>query len=340
MSAVEASEQQAVAGSTACPDVSIVVPVYNEADNVGPLCGEVREAMSEAGISYELLLVDDGSTDGTLEAALRAIEDDRRARVIELRRNFGKSAALNAGFDRARGELIVTMDGDLQNDPRDIPRLLEKMEEGPGYDVVSGWRQDRKENFVRRFPSRLANALISAGTGVQLHDYGCCLKAYRKSVLQDISLYGEMHRFVPALVRWVGGRVAEVPVSDRARHAGQSKFAGLGRTFEVLLDLATVKFMMHYLAKPLYFFGRIGSLLFAAAFAVLAVVIIQKLGYGKNMTGNPLLYLSVTFLIISVQVLLMGLMMEILTRTYHESQGRQVYAVRTVHEGGEDRERE
>jgi len=337
MSAVEATAEQG-AGGTARPDVSIVVPVYNEAGNVGPLCAETREAMSEVGIDYELLLVDDGSTDGTLRAALEAIADDPRTRVIELRRNFGKSAALSAGFDRARGEVIVTMDGDLQNNPRDIPRLLEKMDEEPGYDVVSGWRQDRKENFIRKIPSRMANALISAGTGVRLHDYGCCLKAYRRSVLQDIALYGEMHRFVPALVRWVGGRVAEVPVSDRARHAGRSKFAGLGRTFEVLLDLATVKFMMHYLAKPLYFFGRIGLMLLAAAFAVLAVVVLQKLGYGKDMTGNPLLYLSVTFVIISVQVLLMGLMMEILTRTYHESQGRHVYAVRAVYEGAKSRE--
>jgi glycosyltransferase involved in cell wall biosynthesis len=321
------------------PQLSVVIPLYNEEENVVPLCEELRGVLGEAPFDYEVILVDDGSTDGTLTEARRAIDVESVCRVIELRRKYGKSAALNAGFDHARGRLVVTMDGDCQNDPRDIPGLVERLDEG--YDVVSGWRQDRKEGILRLIPSYLANRLIGFITGVHLHDYGCCLKAYRASVLQDIRLYGEMHRFVPALIKWVGGKVTEMPVRDRARRSGMSKFVGLGRTVEVVLDLTTVKFMMHYLTKPLYFFGRIGLLLMFMAFAVLGVLIWLKVGYGSDMTGNPLLYLSITFLIISVQVFLMGLIMEVLTRTYHESQGRRVYAVREVHsdvDDGEDSE--
>ena len=325
------------AEETVEPDIelSIVVPLYNEEGNVAPLCAEIADVMGEERTSYELLLVDDGSTDATLPEAREAIDGHERGRVVELRRNYGKSAALNAGFDHARGRVVVTMDGDGQNDPRDIPPLVERLNEG--YDVVSGWRQHRKENFVRLVPSHIANRLIGWITDVRLHDYGCCLKAYRASVLEDIRLYGEMHRFVPALIKWVGGEVSERPVNDRPRHAGKSKFNSLGRTVEVLLDLGTVKFMMHYLTKPLYFFGRIGLLLMFMAFTVLGVVVGMKVGYGNDMTGNPLLYLSITFLILSVQIFLMGLIMEILTRTYHESQDRKMYAVRRVHRaGGED----
>jgi glycosyltransferase involved in cell wall biosynthesis len=308
------------------PKVSIVIPLYNEETNVGPLCSEMREVMGDVDFEYELILVDDGSTDATLGEGREAIRGFERARLIELRRNYGKSAALNAGFDHAEGDMVVTMDGDCQNDPRDIPALVGKLSEG--FDVVSGWRQERKEGFIRLIPSYLANRLIGWTTGVPLHDYGCCLKAYRAAVLKDIRLYGEMHRFIPALIRWVGGEVTELPVNDRPRVAEKSKFNSLGRTVEVLLDLATVKFMMHYLTKPLYFFGRIGLLLMFMSFTVLALLVGQKLAYGSDMTGNPLLYLSITFLIISVQVFLMGLIMEVLTRTYHESQSRKMYAVR------------
>ncbi len=313
-------------------DVSIVVPVYNEEQNVAPCLRDISEAMAATDLRYETIFVDDGSTDDTLSELLRTAEDDPRVSVVELRRNFGQAAALEAGFDRARADVVVPMDGDLQNDPRDIPALVAKLSEEPGYDVVSGWRKQRKDGLLRRIPSRAANWLISVITGVHLHDYGCSLKAYRREVLEDVRLYGEMHRFIPALVHWVGGRVTEMVVNHRPRRAGRSKY-GLGRTFRVLLDLLTVKFMMEYLTKPLYFFGKIGLAALLSAFTVLAVVLIQKFGYGWDMTGNPLLYLSVTLLIISIQVLLMGLIMEVLTRTYHESQDRKTYAVRAVHNG-------
>lgn len=313
------------------PDVSVVVPMYNERGNAGACHEAITSALEDTGVDYEVIYVDDGSTDGTLEALLEATGGDPRARVVELRRNFGQAAAMAAGFDEARGEVVVAMDGDLQNDPADIPRLVAKLEEPPGYDVVSGWRRDRQDNATRVLPSRIANGLISMMTGVHLHDYGCSLKAYRREVLTDVRLYGEMHRFIPALVHCVGGRVCEMPVNHRARTAGQSKY-GLGRTFRVLLDLATVKFMLKYMTKPLYFFGKLGAGVMAAGLLVLLAVIIQKLG-GADMTGNPLLYLSVALGIIGVQILLMGLMTEVLTRIYYESQGRLPYAVRSVHHG-------
>ena len=314
------------------PEVSIVVPVYNEEGNAGACHRDIASAMREAGLDYEVIFVDDGSTDGTLAALKGAIKGGERARVLELRRNFGQAAALAAGFDAARAPVVVAMDGDLQNDPRDIPALLAKLAGPPGCDVVSGWRRERQDGLSRIVPSRIANALISAITGVRLHDYGCSLKAYRREVLRDVRLYGEMHRFLPALVHWVGGSVAEMPVRHRRRTAGASKY-GLDRILRVLLDLVTVKFMMKYLTRPLYFFGKIGLLTLLSAFAVLGVVLVQKLGYGCDMTGNPLLYLSVSFLLISVNFVLMGLMMEVLTRTYFESQGRTTYTIRNVHRG-------
>ena len=314
------------------PDLSIVVPLYNEEQTAAECYREIVAAMAESGSDCEIIFVDDGSTDGTLPALKSAIEGDERAEVVELRRNFGQAAALEAGFDRARGDVVVPMDGDLQNDPQDIQALLAKLDERQGFDVVSGWRKNRRDSLLRRVPSRIANWLISTITGVRLHDYGCTLKAYRRSVLSDVRLYGEMHRFIPALIHWVGGKVTEMPVSHRPRTAGRSKY-GLGRTFRVLLDLITVKFIIKYLTVPLYFFGRVGSLILLMALAVLGLVVAQKLRYGTDMTGNPLLYLSVAFLLISVQVLLMGLIMEVLTRTYHESQGRKIYSVRAVHRG-------
>ncbi len=258
------------------PDVSIVVPVYNEQENVQACYEEIKAALADLSPRYEIIFVDDGSTDGTLEALRKVSEADGCATVIELRRNFGQSAALAAGFDHARGDAVVPMDGDLQNDPRDIPALLARLDEPPGYDVVSGWRKKRRDNLLRKIPSRLANWIISSGTGVRLHDYGCTLKAYRRTVLKDVRLYGEMHRFIPALIRWVGGRVGEMPVNHRPRIAGKSKY-GMGRVFKVLMDLFTVKFMIHYLTKPLYFFGKVGLLTLLLAFDVLALVCVQKI---------------------------------------------------------------
>jgi len=317
---------------SAAPQLSIVVPLYNEAENVSACHADITAAMREAGFDYEVIYVDDGSTDGTAEALRDVMCADPRATLLVLRRNFGQAAALAAGFDHARADVVVAMDGDLQNDPRDIPALVAALSRNGGYDVASGWRRPRMDNALRRLCSAVANTLISAITGVRLHDYGCTLKAYRRDVLKDVRLYGETHRFIPALVRWVGGRVTEMPVHHRPRRAGRSKY-GFGRIFRVLLDLMTVKFIMKYLTRPLYFFGKVGFVTLLMAFIVLGVVIAQKL-YGTDMTGNPLLYLSVTFLVISVQFLLMGLIMEVLTRTYHESQGRKTYAVRALYRGG------
>jgi len=316
------------------PEISIVIPLYNEEANVEACCREVTQAMERAAMSYELILVDDGSEDGTANAARAAAGCDPRVTVIELRRNFGQTAAMAAGFDHARGRVLVPMDGDLQNDPNDIPALVRRLYEPPGWDAVSGWRKHRRDSLLKRLvPSKLANLLVSFVTGVHLHDYGCSLKAYRAEVLRDVKLYGEMHRFLPALVHWVGGRVTEMPVNHRRRRAGKSKY-GLDRTLRVLLDLLTVKFMMGYLTKPIYFFGKIGGLTAFMALVTLAVVLVQKIGYDFDMTGNPLLYLSVMLVVVSVQFLLMGLMMEMLTRTYHESQGRRTYAVRSIHRAG------
>ena len=319
--------------------MSIVVPMYNEAPNVAPLCDAVRSAMADAQLDHELILVDDGSTDGTLRAALDVLDGYPEAHVIELRRNFGQAAAMGAGFGAARGRVVVALDGDLQNDPRDIPALLKQLDAPPGCDVVSGWRRERKEGFwMRRLPSRIANWLISRMTGVRLHDYGCTLKAYRRELLDDVRLYGEMHWFIPALIHWVGGRVTEREVRHHPRTAGRSKY-GLGRTFRVVLDLMTVKFMLKYMTNPIYFFGKLGAVVLLAAFSVLGVVIWQKFsGTFSNMTGNPLLYLSVALLIIGAQTVLMGLMMEIQTRTYYESQDRRPHAVRRVHRGRAQRD--
>ena len=319
------------------PAVSVVVPFHNEEPNVAACHKEIMQVLTEAGLDFEVIYVDDGSRDGTLAAACGAIRGEPHARVVELRRNFGQSAAMAAGFDHARGDVVVPIDGDLQNDPRDIPALVAKLSEPPGYDVVSGWRKARRDSCLRTVPSRLASWLISVGTKVHLHDYGCTLKAYRRDVLSDVQLYGEMHRFIPALAARVGGRVTEMAVNHRPRVAGRSKY-GFGRVFRVMLDLTTVKFMMAYLTRPLYFFGRLGMWMTAGALAVLGLVCVQKWQLGKDMTGNPLLYLSVALGLAAVQVMLMGLMMEVLTRTYHESQGRKPYAVRAVH-GGPDPER-
>ncbi|NLW51694.1 MAG: glycosyltransferase family 2 protein [Candidatus Brocadiaceae bacterium] len=307
--------------------------MFNEADNAAACYADISAAMAEAGLACELIFVDDGSTDGTVAALLEAAGDDARTVVVELRRNFGQAAAMAAGFETARGEVVVALDGDLQNDPRDIPLLLEHLS---GFDVVSGWRRGRRDRLARRIPSWIANRLISAITGVKLHDYGCSLKAYRREVLQDIRLYGEMHRFIPALIHWVGGRVTEVEVRHRPRTAGRSKY-GLGRTFRVLLDLVTVKFMLKYFTNPLYFFGTVGLWTLLCGIGILGIVVAKKLARGFDMTGNPLLYLSVMLGAMGVQFVMMGLIMEVLTRTYYESQRRTPHRIRTVHrEGAED----
>jgi glycosyltransferase involved in cell wall biosynthesis len=307
-------------------DLTIVVPIFNEADNVDALCIEVAAALRETGLDYELILVDDGSLDGSFALMAEQALKDERVKVIRLRRNFGQTAAMAAGFDAAKGEVIIPMDGDLQNDPADIPRLLAKIREG--YDVVSGWRQKRQDTFLsRRLPSILANGLISRMTGVSLHDYGCTLKAYRREVLSQVNLYGELHRFVPALASQVGAHVTEITVNHRPRMAGISKY-GINRTLRVILDLITVKFLMRYATKPLQLFGKWGVWTFGLSAFTGATTLYMKFFEGLSMNRNPLTILTAFLLFTGVQFIVLGLLGELVTRTYHEVQDKPIYTVR------------
>jgi glycosyltransferase involved in cell wall biosynthesis len=307
-------------------DLSIVVPIYNEQDNIEELYAAITGALDGSDTEYEIIMVDDGSGDGSFAALQRIAGQDRRLKVIRLRRNFGQTAAMSAGFDAAQGEVIIPMDGDLQNDPADIPRLLEKLNEG--YDVVSGWRRDRKDTFVtRKIPSKLANTLISAMTGVHLHDYGCTLKAYRREVLDGINLYGEMHRFVPALASQIGARVAELPVSHHPRRHGTSKY-GISRTLRVILDLMTVKFLLAYSTKPIQLFGKWGVYTFLAGLVSGAATLYMKLFEHISMNRNPLLIMTAFLLFMGVQFIVMGLLGELNARTYFESQNKPIYVIR------------
>jgi glycosyltransferase involved in cell wall biosynthesis len=315
--------------------VSVVVPVYNEEDNVEPLLEALEAVLEGLGRPSEVILVDDGSTDGTVSRLREAVARFPILRVVRLRSNFGQTAALAAGFDLARGELIVTMDGDRQNDPADIPRLIDKLKEG--YDVVSGWRRDRQDPFwARQLPSQLANGLISWITGVHLHDYGCALKVYRREILRDVALYGEMHRFLPALARWVGATVGELPVSHWPRRSGVSKY-GLGRTIRVLLDLLTVKFLMSYWTRPIQIFGLLGLLTGGAGTLLAAVLSYQRIVQGVPLANRPILLLAVLLVVVGFQFVSIGLLGEMLVRTYHESQRKPVYTVREILSGGHDR---
>jgi glycosyltransferase involved in cell wall biosynthesis len=307
------------------PDVSVVVPLYNEVENVLDLHRQLTAALERSGRSFELLLVDDGSTDGTRERLLALEAADPRVRPVLLRRNFGQTAAFSAGFDRSRGELVVTSDGDLQNDPADIPGLLARLDEDD-LDMVCGWRKERKDPLSRRIPSFLANRIISWGTGVRLHDYGCSLKAMRGEVARGIRLYGEMHRFIPAVAAWMGVRLAEVPVNHRPRTRGRSKY-GLGRTARVLLDLFTVKFLHSYGTRPAHLFGLIGLLLGGLGTAVLGYLAVLKLFFDEAIGGRPLLLLGALLFLTGVILVSFGLMGELLVRTWHESQGKPIYVV-------------
>jgi len=305
--------------------LSVVIPVFDEVENLGPLDEAIREALR--GHDYEVILVDDGSTDGSLQRLEELAEaDPAHLVVVELRRNFGQTAAIAAGIDHATGEVIVTLDADLQNDPADIPMLLQKIEEG--FDVVSGWRVNRKDKLVtRRIPSQVANWMISRVTGVPLHDYGCTLKAYRQEVLQGFRLYGEMHRFIPAYAGSVGARIVEVPVRHHARVHGQTKY-GLERTIKVLLDLFTVKFLISYAHKPIYLFGGTGVALIVPSLGVLLFLMLRRLFFGIPVLGSPLFPTSTMLLILGFQSILMGFIAELLVRTYHESQAKPTYSVR------------
>ena len=314
----------AVAGAR----VSIVIPVFNEEANLRELVDRVAAAMQPSGADFELILVDDGSGDGSAAVLDELAVDRPWLNPLKLIRNYGQSVALQAGFDHARGDFIVTLDGDLQNDPADIPGLLTLMHERPHIDVISGWRKERKDKAVsRRLPSRIANSVISSVTGVHLHDYGCALKVYRAKVIHGIRLYGEMHRFIPALAAEVGARIMEVPVQHHARTRGVSKY-GIGRTLRVVLDLLWVKFLMRFLTRPMHAFGGIGLALFLSGFGILAWLTWEKLGLGQDIGGRPLLLLGVLLALMGGQVILTGLIGELLIRIYHEPEGRRLYVLR------------
>ncbi len=309
-------------------DVSIVVPVYNEEESLLQLHEEIVASMEPSGLDWQVVYVDDGSRDHSFDVLETLAHRDSRITIVQFRRNFGQTAAIAAGIERSTGTVIVSLDADLQNDPADIPRLLAKL--GEGYDVVSGWRRDRRDPFWhRRLPSQLANVIISKVSGVELHDYGCTLKAYRREVMEHMQLYGEMHRLIPAYAASVGARIVEMPVHHRARKYGRSKY-GMGRTFKVLLDLATLKFLSGYVTKPIYVFGGWGLALAVGGALLTAVVAVQKIGYGTFVHRNPLAWIAGLCFMSSLQLLLMGLLAELIVRTYHESQGKSIYVIRQV----------
>src|SRR4051812_40900415 len=307
------------------PQISVVIPLFNEEENVQALLDELFSALARLGRTHEVICVDDGSRDGTFSALSRLAAQRPELRVIRFRLNFGQTAAMSAGIEAARGDVIVPMDGDLQNDPGDIGKLLQKLDEG--YDVVSGWRKERMdEEFGRKLPSRLANRLISAMSGVRLHDYGCSLKAYRRDVLRDVKLYGEMHRFIPIYASWQGARVTEMVVNHRARRAGKSKY-GLSRTLKVVLDLMVVKFLASYATKPIHVFGGFGLLSWLGAALAFALAVYFKLTGQKDFVETPLPLLAVTFTLVGFLSVLMGLLAELVVRTYYESQNKRPYLV-------------
>jgi glycosyltransferase involved in cell wall biosynthesis len=309
-------------------DLSVVIPVKNESPNLRPLLEELRVSLAAWGGTWEVLFIDDGSTDDSFEVMKALAVEDPRVRVIRFRRNFGQTAGFSAGFAHARGRVIVTSDGDRQNDPRDIPMLVSRLDEG--FDIVCGWRKDRKDKLVtRRIPSMLANRLISRATGVDLHDYGCSLKAFRAEVVKPLRLYGEMHRFIPAIASEMGVRVAEVVVNHRARTHGTSKY-GLSRTVRVILDLLTVKFLLSYSTRPLQMFGLIGLVMGGLGALITAWLAVQRLFFEQAIGDRPMLLLGILLIFIGVQFVTLGLIAELQTRTYHESQGKPTYVIREI----------
>lgn len=309
-------------------DLSVVVPVYNEIDNLVPLVDEIEAALAPLGRPYEVLLVDDGSRDGSRELIRRLVDERPGVRAVLFRRNAGQSAAFDAGFRHAAGAVLVTMDADLQNDPRDIPAMVARLEQG--FDLVSGWRKDRKDGMVLRLiPSRVANALIRRVTGTRVHDLGCSLRVYRRAITDELRLYGEMHRFLVVLAEGQGVRVDEVEVRHRARRAGDSKY-GLGRTFKVVLDLLTVWFMQSFQTKPIYIFGGTGAGMIGLSALLSAFVLWERLAQGIYVHRNPLFLVGILLFITGVQMLSVGLLAEIIIRTYFESRGRPAYAIAEV----------
>ena len=307
------------------PFLSVLIPLYNEVDNVEPLLAKLRATLDALGRTYEVIFVDDGSRDGTGEKILAAAQADPRIKALLFCRNFGQTAAMMASFNEARGEILIPMDGDLQNDPEDIPRLIAKLDEG--YDMVSGWRQERQDARVRRtLVSRLANKLISRVSGVPLRDYGCSLKAYRREAVAGVQLYGEMHRFIPIYVQWNGARITEIPVKHHPRIHGKSHY-GLIRVVKVLFDLLVVMFLLHYSRKPMYVFGTCGLVSFLISIVSFVTAVILKFYGDKTLIQTPLPTLSAITGMIGIMCFLMGLLAELSVRTYYESQGKETYGV-------------
>jgi glycosyltransferase involved in cell wall biosynthesis len=310
------------------PVISVVIPVFNEVENIQPLYTALKSTLKKMGRPWEVIFVDDGSTDGTYELLKKLHLNDEGMCVVKLRRNFGQTAAMTAGFDNARGEIIVCLDGDLQNDPQDIAQLVNKLDEG--YDVVSGWRVNRQDGFwLRTLPSRIANWLISRTTGTYLHDYGCSLKAYRADMIRELRLYGEMHRFIPALIGGNGARITEIPVNHYARHYGKSKY-GISRTVRVILDLLTVKFLLSFLTKPLQIFGLIGLLSLSIGIMICFYLTVMKIFAGYSLAERPLLLLGIFLALLGVQFICLGILAEIQIRSYHESSKKCIYSIREI----------
>jgi glycosyltransferase involved in cell wall biosynthesis len=312
-------------------DLSIVVPIYNEAESIPYLLDAISNSVEQTGLTYEIICVDDGSNDGSTEVLKKATENRSSLKAIILRRNYGQTPAMAAGFTAASGRVIITLDGDLQNDPADIPLLLAKLEQG--YDLVSGWRKNRQDDAITRLlPSKIANWLIGRITGVKLHDYGCSLKAYRGELIDDMNLYGELHRFLPALAYIEGAKITEIPVNHYARRFGQSKY-GLGRTFRVIMDLLTIFFMKKFLTRPMHVFGFFGLIVTILGFLMGIYLTFIKLGLGQSIGDRPLLILCALLILTGVQLFSFGLLGELLMRTYHESQKRPIYRIREVFQG-------
>ena len=309
-------------------DLSVIIPFYNESQNIPVFFDELCQVLQNSELTWEILAIDDGSQDATFPLLKGEAIQHKQIKVLRLRKNFGQTAALSAGFDMAQGEIIITMDGDLQNDPRDIPALIAKLREG--YDIVSGWREKRQDPFFsRRLPSMIANKMISWVTGVNLHDYGCTLKAFKQEVAKNIRLYGELHRFIPAVASWMGVTIAEMPVNHRSRKFGRSKY-GISRTIRVLLDLITVKFLLTYSTRPIHVFGLWGILSGLAGFALAGYLTIQRLFFGVPLSNRPILLLAVLLIFIGIQFISMGLLGELQVRTYHESQGKPIYYIKEI----------
>jgi len=305
--------------------LSVIIPIYNEQESIEELYQEIKSVLVGLSLDYEIIAVNDGSEDKSLEILRRIGQNDSNFKVVNFRRNYGQTAAISAGIDCSRGEILIPLDADLQNDPADIPKFLEKINQG--FDVVSGWRKNRKDSFDRRLPSQVANWLISFITKVKLHDYGCTIKAYKKELVKDIRFYGEMHRFMPAYAAWHGAKIGEIIVNHRKRKYGKAKY-GLSRVFRVILDLLTVKFLMTYMTKPIHFFGRAGFLLLFLGFLSGLATLILKFILGMSLTSTQLPLITVFLIIVGVQFILMGLLAEILIRIYYEPRGKSPYSIK------------